>query len=68
MMFVLATEVPNGAITTFTSGVPWNGFLPTPTINGRTRTEGFTVVDQRTVRFDEPPRYGDVVGFFVNPK
>lgn len=64
MMFVLALETPNGAIAVFTSPMP--GTL-TPTVNGRTLTEGYVVVDTRTIRFVEPPRMDDVVGFFVAP-
>jgi hypothetical protein len=39
----------------------------TPTINGRTRTEGYVEMNAWTVRFDEAPRIGDVVGFFLTP-
>ena len=65
MTHVLANETATGAIAMFTSPIPWGTTNPTPTINGRTRTIDFTIVDQRTILFAEPPRLGDVVGFFV---
>ncbi len=64
MTHVLALETPNGAIDVFTCPIP--GTL-VPTVNGRTRTEGFTVLSSTQVKFAEPPRMDDVVGFFVAP-
>lgn len=66
MRHVLALETPNGAIATFSSPIPWGPGGPTPTRNGRTLSEGFTVLDATRIQFDAPPREGDVVGFFVS--
>ncbi len=65
MMFVLALETPNGAITTFTSSVPWAAGASLVVINGRTRTEGWTELSTTQVQLAEAPRVGDVVGFLV---
>ena len=65
MTFVLALETPNGAISTFTSPIPWELGRVTPTINGRARTVDFTVLSSTQVQFATPPSYDDVVGFFV---
>jgi hypothetical protein len=62
---VLALETPNGAIAVFTSPVAWGAQGPTPTLNGRTLTEGYTVLSGNQVSFAVPPQYDDVVGFFV---
>jgi hypothetical protein len=67
MTHVLALETPNGAITVFTSPMPWATGTMTPTINGRTRTVDFTIVNNWTIQFAEAPRYDDVVGFFLTP-
>ena len=57
--------MPDGAVVVFTSPIPWGPDGPTPTLNGRTRTEGFTVLSSTQVRFAEAPMMDDVVGFFV---
>lgn len=67
MTHVLSIDTPDGAIVLFRSPVPWKFGTMTPTINGRTRTEGFVEMNAWTVRFDEPPRIDDVVGFFLTP-
>jgi hypothetical protein len=67
MMHVLALETPNGAITEFSSPMPWATGTMTPTVNGRTLTEGYTILNNWTVQFTEAPRYDDVVGFFLTP-
>jgi hypothetical protein len=67
MTFVLALEACDGAITTFTSPMPWQPGTVTPTVNGRMRTIDFVVLGNTQVKFVEPPGYDDVVGFFLTP-
>ena len=65
MTHVLALETPDGAIVLFQSPMPWKFGSMTLTLNGRTLTEGYVEMNAWTVRFDEAPRIGDVVGFFL---
>ncbi len=67
MTYVLALETPDGAQKTFTSPIPWDANGPAPTINGRTEALDYQVMSSTQVMFDEAPRVGDVVGFFVTP-
>ncbi len=67
MTHVLALETSDGAQKTFTSPIPWDVNGPTPTINGRTEVLDYQVMSSTQVTFDEAPRIGDVVGFFVAP-
>lgn len=67
MTHVLSIDTPDSAIVLFRSPMPWKFGTMTPTINGRTRTEGYVEMNAWTIRFDEPPRVGDVVGFFLTP-
>ena len=66
MTYVLALETPNGATTVFTSPTPWAPGTMTPTVNGRTLTEGYVVLSSTQVQFATAPSYDDVVGFFVS--
>jgi hypothetical protein len=68
LLHTLAIETPNGAIAIFTSPIPWQPGTMTPTFNGRTRSVRFTVLSDTQVQFEEPPSYGDVVGFFLTPQ
>ena len=65
MIHMLALEVANNAIKTFTSPIPWGLDGPTVTVNGRTLSEGYAVVGYTTVVFDVAPNVGDEVGFFI---
>lgn len=67
MTHVRALEMPDGGLTTFTSPVPWSPGTVVPTINGRTRSVEYTVTSSTTIQFSEPPRFGDIVGFFLTP-
>ena len=68
MTHVLALETPNGAISVFTSPMPWQPGTMTPTFNGRTRSVRFVELNTTQVQFDEPPQFGDVIGFFLTPQ
>jgi hypothetical protein len=65
VIYVLAVETPTGGLTVFTSPMPWAAGTATPTINGLTKTQGFTELSTTQVQFSVPPQIGDVVGFFV---
>lgn len=67
MTHVLALEAADGARTIFHSPLPWVRGSMTPTFNGRTCTEAFTVRDARTIEFTTPPSYDDTVGFLLTP-
>jgi hypothetical protein len=66
VVYVVALETANGAISVFTSPTPWGVGGTTPTVNGRTCVpEDYTILSSTQVQFVEPPRMGDVVGFYV---
>ena len=65
MTHVLAIETPDGAVTVFTSPVPWVAGTAAPTVNGRIRSTNYVEMGNRTVQFAEAPSFGDVVGFFL---
>ena len=67
MLHFLALETPDGTLLSFSSPMPWAAGTMVPTINGRSQTEGFVTLNNRTVRFTEAPCIEDTVGFFLVP-
>ena len=59
----LAVESVDGMRKVYNTPTPPTPGTLTPAINGRTRTEGFTVAGT-AVTFEEAPSLGDVVSFF----
>lgn len=63
MVFQISPDTPNGVLTAFTVPGAFVAGSVVPTINGRTRTTGWSVIGKK-VKFQFAPDIGDVVGFF----